>query len=78
MRSLDAIGAREGSRLGLGTHPSPERVGGAARAPVIRSLDIGEPVRTVELPAEKPLVLPHPEPKPQPSEPRKVPVRVGA
>jgi hypothetical protein len=42
-------------------------------------MDIGEPVRTIELPEEEPLVLPRTEPEPekvrepQPSEPERVP-----
>jgi hypothetical protein len=43
----------------------------------IRALDIGEPVRTVELPAEEPLTLPQADPEPQRSEPEPVPVRAA-
>ena len=60
MRDLKP-GDRGGSVSFLGA-----RGGGAG--PKLFGLDIGEPVRTVELPGEEPLALPEPEADPAESE----------
>jgi hypothetical protein len=78
MRGGGVIGALPGNLFGLPVHPAREGEGGVGHASGIRGLDIGEPVRTVELPAEEPLVLPQVDPEPQPSEPERVPVRAAA